>query len=101
MGGDAVLGPPDFITTYLIWSSCKALKAYRQRPDARFATGFDVRFDRIFVIRTGYGDYDKLQSRRKAELLRVRECPEIPLCTNALENDLRSFVIHVRSRAIR
>ena len=32
-------------------------------------------------------------SRRKAELLRVLDRPEIPLNTNALENDLRSFVI--------
>ncbi|QFI70535.1 Mobile element protein (plasmid) [Sinorhizobium alkalisoli] len=31
--------------------------------------------------------------RRKAELLRVLERPEIPLNTNTSENDLRSFVI--------
>ncbi|WFU05693.1 transposase (plasmid) [Rhizobium sp. CB3171] len=30
--------------------------------------------------------------RRKAELLRVLERPEIPLNTNASENDLRTFV---------
>lgn len=80
----------------LIWRFYKALKAYRQKPDARLAAGLDVRFDRIFAIRTGYGDLDKLLlrlSRRKAELLRVLECPEIPLHTNASENDLRCFVI--------
>jgi len=32
-------------------------------------------------------------SRRKAELLRVLDRPEIPLNANASENDLRSFVI--------
>lgn len=80
----------------LIWRFYKALKAYRQRPDARLAAGLEARFDRIFAIRTGYSDLDKLLlrlSRRKAELLRVLERPEIPLHTNASENDLRSFVI--------
>ncbi|MEL4377672.1 transposase [Brucella cytisi] len=80
----------------LIWRFYKALKAYRQKPDARLAAGLEARFDRIFAIRTGYDDLDKLLlrlSRRKAELLRVLDRPEIPLNTNASENDLRSFVI--------
>jgi hypothetical protein len=80
----------------LIWRFYKALKAYRQKPDARLAAGLEARFDRIFAIRTGYDDLDKLLlrlSRRKAELLRMLDRPEIPLNTNASENDLRSFVI--------
>ncbi|MDH7785668.1 FtsZ-binding cell division protein ZapB [Ochrobactrum sp. 19YEA23] len=80
----------------LIWRFYKALKAYRQKPDARLAAGLEARFDRSFAIRTGYDDLDKLLlrlSRRKAELLRVLDRPEIPLNTNASENDLRSFVI--------
>lgn len=80
----------------LIWRFYKALKAYRQKPDARLAAGLEARFDRIFAIRTGYDDLDKLLlrlSRRKAELLRVLDRPEIPLNTNASENDLRSVVI--------
>ncbi|WP_235923614.1 IS66 family transposase [Brucella tritici] len=80
----------------LIWRFYKALKAYRQKPDARLAAGLEARFDRIFAIRTGYDDLDKLLlrlSRRKAELLRVLDRPEILLNTNASENDLRSFVI--------
>ncbi len=80
----------------LIWRFYKALKAYRQKPDARLAAGLEARFDRIFAIRTGYDDLDKLLlrvSRRKAELLQVLDRPEIPLNTNASENDLRSFVI--------
>lgn len=80
----------------LIWRFYKALKAYRRKPDPRAARGLQVRFDRIFSIRTAYGDLDKLLlrlRRRKAELLRVLERPEIPLHTNASENDLRGFVI--------
>ena len=44
----------------------------------------------------GYKDLDALLARlarRKGELLRVLERPEIPLHTNASENDLRACVI--------
>ncbi|EIM26920.1 transposase (plasmid) [Microvirga lotononidis] len=46
--------------------------------------------------RTGYQEFDTLLAqvaRRKAELLMVLERPEIPLHTNASENDLRAWVI--------
>lgn len=79
----------------LIWRFYKALKAYREKPNPRLAHALQVRFDRIFAIRTGYDDLDKLLmrlSRRKAELLQVLDHPVIPLHTNASENDLRSFV---------
>nr|WP_244429908.1 transposase [Rhizobium leguminosarum] len=59
------------------------------------APTFRRRFDRIFALRTGYEALDKLLERlprRKNELLKVLDHPEIPLHTNASENDLRSFV---------
>jgi hypothetical protein len=74
----------------------KALKDFSRSPNRRAAQALRVRFDRIFSIRTGYGDLDKLLSRlkrRKAELLRVLERPETPRHTNASERDLRGFVI--------
>ncbi|MHC2358542.1 hypothetical protein ACVMH6_001380 [Rhizobium leguminosarum] len=80
----------------LIWRFYKALKACQRRPDPRAARSLQARFDRIFSLRTGYGDLDKLLfrlRRRKAELLRVLERPETPLHTNASERDLRGFVI--------
>nr|WP_318030576.1 transposase [Rhizobium ruizarguesonis] len=80
----------------LVWHFYKALKAYQRRPDPRAARGLQARFDRIFSLRTGYGDLDKLLfrlGRRKAELLRVLERPETPLHTNASERDLRGLVI--------
>jgi hypothetical protein len=80
----------------LVWRFYKALKAYKRKPSPQFARDLEARFDRIFAIRTGYGELDKLLlrlSRRKAGLLRVLERPEIPLHTNASENDLRGFVI--------
>ncbi|MBP2448912.1 IS66 family transposase [Rhizobium leguminosarum] len=80
----------------LIWLFYKALKDYQRRPDSRAARGLRVRFDRIFSLRTGYDELDKLRvrlKRRQAELLRVLERPETPLHTNASERDLRGFVI--------
>ncbi|WP_371836224.1 transposase [Ochrobactrum sp. Q0168] len=47
-------------------------------------------------MRTGYVDLDQLLARllrRKEKRLKVLERPEIPLRTNASENDLRSCVI--------
>ena len=52
-------------------------------------------FDRIFKRRTGYATLDRLLKRlhaNKDELLRVLERPEIPLNTNASENDIRTVV---------
>ncbi len=80
----------------LIWLFYKQLKNYQRSPGRWAAHGLRVRFDRIFSIKTGYGELDKLLSRlkrRKTELLRVLERPETPLHTNASERDLRGFVI--------
>lgn len=80
----------------LIWLFYKLLKDFSRSPSRRAAQALEARFDRIFSIHTGYSDLDKLLSRlkrRKAELLRVLERPEIPLHTNASERDLRGFVI--------
>nr|WP_234906426.1 transposase [Rhizobium rhizogenes] len=79
----------------LVWLFYKALKAWKRRPLPQAAHGFRRRFDRIFTLRTGYAELDALLARfhrRKHELLCVLERPEIPLNTNASENDLRSFV---------
>jgi hypothetical protein len=79
----------------LVWRFYKALKAWKQKPSPQAIPAFRRRFDRIFTLRTGYDALDALLvrlHRRKAELLRVLERPEIPLHTNASENDLRTFV---------
>ncbi|WP_245444378.1 transposase [Microvirga sp. KLBC 81] len=57
---------------------------------------FRRRFDKIFGLRTGYKELDALLARlarRKDELLRVLERTEIPLHTNASEDDLRAWAI--------
>ena len=83
------------LTRTLIWWLYADLKVWRREPCPRRAAALRARFDRIFTRRTGYVVLDRLLARlhrRKAELLRVLERPEIPLHTNASENDLRACV---------
>ena len=74
----------------------RCLKDYKLAPNLEQAQILRARFDRIFKrARTGYATLDSLLKRlhrHKDELLRVLERPEIPLNTNASENDIRAFV---------
>ena len=79
-----------------IWCFYRGLKLWKQSPCPGGERAFRQQFDKIFGQRTGYKELDALLARlarRKAELLRVLERPEIPLHTNASENDLRACVI--------
>ncbi|MGF9764322.1 transposase, partial [Microvirga sp. 0TCS3.31] len=79
-----------------IWCFYRSLKLWKQSPSPGAEASFRRQFNRIFGQRTGYKDLDELLARlarRKNELLRVLEHPEIPLHTNASENDLRAWVI--------
>jgi hypothetical protein len=79
----------------LIWDFYADLKAYQLKPGKRRASALRIRFDRIFLCRTGFATLDRLLARlhaNKAELLMVLERPEIPLHTNGSENDIRCQV---------
>jgi hypothetical protein len=79
-----------------IWCFYRGLKLWKQSPTPGAEASFRRQFNRIFSQRTGYKELDELLARlarRKAELLRVLERPEIPLHTNASENDLRAWLI--------
>lgn len=79
----------------MIWWFYRQLKAFKLAPNPETAAGLRARFDRIFLRRTGYASLDRLLKRlhaNKDELLRVLERPEIPLNTNASENDIRVCV---------
>ena len=83
------------VTRTLIWWFYADLKTWARDPCPRRAAALRARFDRIFGRRTGYATLDRLLARlhrRKAELLRVLERPEIPLHTNGSENDIRACV---------
>jgi hypothetical protein len=83
------------VTRALIWWLYADLKAWQRDPCPRRAAALRARFDRIFKRRTGYVTLDRLLARlhrRKPELLRVLQRPEIPLHTNGSENDIRACV---------
>jgi hypothetical protein len=83
------------VTRRMIWWFYRQLKAFKADASPERAAELRARFDRIFKRRTGYATLDKLLKRllaNKGELLRVLERPEIPLNTNASENDIRAVV---------
>jgi len=83
------------VTRALIWWLYADLKAWARAPCPRRATALRARFDRIFRRQTDYATLDRLLARlhrRKHELLRVLQRPEIPLHTNGSENDIRACV---------
>jgi hypothetical protein len=80
----------------MIWWFYGSLKEYKLAPSPQQAEVLRARFDRIFKRgATGYVTLDRLLRRlfrNKDALLRVLDRPEIPLNTNASENDIRAFV---------
>jgi hypothetical protein len=80
----------------MIWWFYGCLKEYKLAPSPQQAEILRARFDRIFKRgATGYVMLDRLLRRlfrNKDALLRVLDRPEIPINTNASENDIRAFV---------
>jgi hypothetical protein len=89
--GDAIA-----VAKRMIWWFYGSLKEYKLAPTPQQAEVLRARFDRIFKRgATGYVMLDRLLRRlfrHKDALLRVLDRPEIPLNTNASENDIRAFV---------
>jgi transposase IS66 family protein len=80
----------------MVWWFYGRLKTFKAAPSPQMAAELCDVFDRIFLRRTRYQGLSALLKRlaaRKAELLRVLQHPEIPLNTNASENDIRTVVI--------
>ena len=83
------------VTRALVWWLYADLKAWARDPCPRRAAALRARFDRIFRRHTGYATLDRLLARlhrRKEELLRILQRPDIPLHTNGSENDIRACV---------
>jgi hypothetical protein len=81
-----------------IWKFYQELKTYKnltteqQRKQKPY---LEKRFDEIFEQSTCFETLDQVLARlkrRKAELLKVLEKPELPLHNNASEQDIREFV---------
>lgn len=80
---------------HLIWWFYADLKAYAAAPSARRKAELKTRFERIFNRQTGFAPLDRCLNRlhkRRDELLKVLERPEVPLHTNGSENDIRCQV---------
>jgi len=83
------------VTRRMIWWFYRQLKDFKLAPSPERAAELAARFDRIFMRRTGYATLDKLLKNlhaNKDELLRVLGRPDIPLNTNASENEIRACV---------
>ena len=81
-----------------IWQFYQELKTYKnltteeqREQKAKLSTRFDQIFDRSSPFETLEQVLARLK-RRKAELLKVLEKPELPLHNNASEQDIREFV---------
>ncbi|MFC3169928.1 IS66 family transposase [Paracoccus fontiphilus] len=89
-------GPECFLcTTQIEDDPIYGQRDRKGQPSAKEAPILAERFDDIFGQRTRYKELGQLLAplhRRKAELLKVLERPEIPLHTNSSENDLRACV---------
>jgi hypothetical protein len=81
----------------MIWWFYDLLKSYKMAPSPERAEVLRAQFRRIFDrAKTRYVALDSLLRRLlrlEDRLLRVLDRPEIPLHTNASENDIRAFVI--------
>jgi len=78
-----------------IWELYQGLKAYREAPDPSQRPGLEARFDALCAWRTKFAGLDgvlKELASRKAELLRVLDCPAVPLHNNGSERDIREYV---------
>lgn len=80
----------------MIWWFYGRLKEYKLAPSPQRAESLRAQFRQIFDrAKTGYAALDSLLRRLlrlEDRLMRVLERPEIPLHTNASENDIRGFV---------
>ena len=81
-----------------IWEFYQELKTYKNlttEQQRKQKPSHLKRFDEIFSQSTCFETLDQVLARlkrRKAELLKVLEKPELPLHNNASEQDIREFV---------
>jgi hypothetical protein len=78
-----------------VWEFYADLKVYCRDPTPRRKAALNRRFESIFSTQTGFATLDRLLNRLRAnkdELLVVLERPDVPLHTNASENDIRCQV---------
>jgi hypothetical protein len=83
----------EFLDTY--WKYYDRLLEFKQNPRPEDRTKLEKEFDDLFSKKTGYDQLDERISKtfeKKANLLQVLDCPEIPLHNNPAELGARSRV---------
>ncbi len=81
----------------LVWDYYQELKAYQVAPTAkekeRLSHRFDEIFGRCYLHHATLTKALKQFRKKKTQLLRVLDFPDIPLHNNGAESDIREFVI--------
>jgi hypothetical protein len=83
----------EFLDTY--WKYYAKLLEFKQNPRPEDRTKLAAEFEDIFSKKTGYDQLDERISKtfeKKANLLQVLDCPEVPLHNNASELGARTRV---------
>lgn len=78
-----------------IWDLYAELKQYKLAPNDDWKSQLEARFDALFTTKTRFETLNRMLKRlhrNKSELLLVLERPEVPLHTNASEQDIRDYV---------
>jgi len=78
-----------------IWELYQDLQAYREKPDPAAKAVLESRFEALCAQRTVYPSINnvlKEMRQHKADLLRVFECPAVPLHNNGTESIIRVYV---------
>jgi hypothetical protein len=78
-----------------LWELYRALQAYREKPDPAQKPVLESRFDTLCGQRTVYPSINnvlKEMRQHKADLLRVLQCPAVPLHNNGSEAIIRVYV---------
>ena len=80
----------------LLWDYYQQLKAYQQNPNPEEKTkleqDFDQVFGRCFPHHASLNNVLIQFRAHKAELLRMLDCPQLPLHNNEAESDIREYV---------
>jgi len=78
-----------------IWNLYEQLKAYKDAPNQTFRQQIEEEFDGLFTCKTDSEAINNLLKNtfsRREGLLKVLDCPELPLHNNDSERDIREYV---------
>ena len=80
----------------LLWDYYRQLQGYPENPTAenklQLEAGFDAVFGRCYLHHASLNQVLMGFRERKAELLSVLDCPQLPLHNNEAESDIREYV---------